>query len=189
MRGVRDVDRTVKYSGELSIRLDHFIIEGKSVAKEIVQHRDSVGILPLVETKNAGSKRNTESIFLVTQYRRAADAVLLEIPAGKLEDGESPLHAARRELAEEIGYRAKSLKPLVKCYLAPGYDTEFMTIFIARGLERIERGKLDDDENIRVRKMSLSLAIQKCLTGQIRDCKSIAALSTYAMISGHPYSR
>jgi len=188
MRGVRDVARTVKYSGELSIRLDRFILEGKSVAKEIVQHKDSVAILPLVENRSVGSRNNSDSVILVTQYRRAADAVLLEIPAGKLETGETPLRAARRELGEEIGYRAKSLKPLVKCYLAPGYDTEFMTIFLARGLERIERGKLDDDENIRVKKMSLSLAIQKCLSGQIRDCKSIAALSTYAMISGYSQS-
>src|SRR5438105_904381 len=138
MKGIRNIRSSKKYSGEISLRLDEFILDGRHIEKEIVEHRNSVGILAI----------DGGIVILVSQYRRAADAVLLEIPAGKLEQGETPLQAARRELVEEIGYKPKSLKPLVRCYLAPGYDTEYMTIFIARRLIKVQRGELDEDENI-----------------------------------------
>ncbi|HZT35612.1 MAG TPA: NUDIX hydrolase, partial [Nitrososphaera sp.] len=148
---------------------------GKTIQKEIVEHRQSVGILPLIPRDRNGS----EDVVLVTQYRRAADRVLLEIPAGKLEPGETPRQAAKREMAEEIGYGASKLEPLAKFYLAPGYDTEFMTLYVGTGLYKIERGQLDDDENILVRRLSLLSARSKCISGEIQDCKTIAAIFAY----------
>jgi len=157
------------YSGSsINLRKDKFSLNGKIVDKEIVGHQNSVGIVAI-----SGS-----SVILVTQYRRAANKVLLEIPAGKIEKDETPRQAAIREMAEEIGYTG-TLKPLLKCYLAPGYSTELMHVFIAMNLRKIVRGLLDDDENIRIKKMGLSAAIKKCLNGKIEDAKTIAALLAY----------
>lgn len=157
------------YSGGITLRKDRFSLNGKVIDKEIVEHRDSVGIVAL-----SGS-----DVILVTQYRRAAERVLLEIPAGKIEKGETPRQAAVREMAEEIGCSGK-LTPLLKWYLAPGYSTELMHVFVATNLRKIERGPLDDDENIRIRKMKLSAAIKKCLRGEIQDSKTVAALLAYS---------
>jgi ADP-ribose pyrophosphatase len=156
------------YSGGINLRKDKFSLNGKVVDKEIVGHQDSVGIVAVI-----GS-----SVILVTQYRHAANKMLLEIPAGKIEKDETPRQAAVREMAEEIGFSG-TLKPLLKWYLAPGYSTELMHVFVATNLREITRGLLDNDENIEIRKMRLSAAIKKCLNGNIEDAKTIAALLAY----------
>ncbi len=152
--------------------MDKFSVnEKKVVEKEIVEHQPSVGIIAAMED---------DSIILVRQYRRAADKILLEIPAGKIEAGETPMQAAVREMDEEIGYSGK-LKPFLKWYLAPGYDTEHMHLFIATSLAKIDkRRKMDDDEDIVVRRLKLSSAVRKCLDGGIEDAKTIAAIMAYA---------
>jgi ADP-ribose pyrophosphatase len=166
---VRDIESSVIYSGcSINLRKDKFLLNSKIIDKEIVEHQNSVGIVAI-----SGS-----SVILVTQYRRAANKVLLEIPAGKIEKNETPTQAAIREMAEEIGYTG-TLQPLLKYYLAPGYSTELMHVFVAMNLRKIVRGLLDDDENIRIRKMGLSAAIKKCLNGKIEDAKTIAALLAY----------
>jgi len=167
-KSVRIIQSNRIYSGGINLRKDKFSLNGKIIDKEIVGHQNSVGIVAIRE----------DSVILITQYRRAADKVLLEIPAGKIENGETPRKAAVREMAEEIGY-AGNLKPLSKWYLAPGYSTELMHIFIATNLREITRGPLDEDENIRRRKVRLSVAIKKCLNGKISDAKTIAALLAY----------
>jgi ADP-ribose pyrophosphatase len=160
--------------GSINLRKDKFLLNSKIIDKEIVGHQNSVGIVAI-----SGSS----SVILVTQYRRAANKVLLEIPAGKIEKDETPRQAAVREMAEEIGC-AGTLKPLLKWYLAPGYSTELMYVFVAMNLRKIARGLLDDDENIRVRKMRLGAAVKKCLNGEIEDAKTIAALLAYYSQSG-----
>jgi ADP-ribose pyrophosphatase len=101
---------------------------------------------------------------------------LLEIPAGKIEKGETPEVAALREMNEEIGYTG-NLTPLFQCYLAPGYDTEKMYFFLASDL-KISKKRLPQDvgEEIRIRRMSLSSALKRCISGKIIDCKTIAAV-------------
>lgn len=168
MRSIRVIESKMIYSGGINLSKDKFWLEGKVVDKEIVRHQNSVGIVAV-----KGS-----SVILVTQYRHAVNNVLLEIPAGKIEKDETPRDAAVREMAEEIGY-AGTLRPLLKCYLAPGYSTELMYVFVATNLREIRRGILDDDENIRIRKVSLSATIKKCLNGKIVDAKTIAALLAY----------
>ena len=168
-KGVQLIESSTIYSGSISLRNDKFSLNGKVIAKEVVEHKDSVGVVAI-----SGS-----DVILVTQYRRAAGKVLLEIPAGKMEKGETPEKAAAREMAEEIGYSGK-LKPLLRWYLAPGYSTEFMHVFVATNLRKVKRGALDDDENIRIRKMKLSAALKKCLDGEIQDCKTVAALFAYS---------
>jgi ADP-ribose pyrophosphatase len=169
MRGVRTIVSKRIYSGGIMLRKDRFSLSGRVIDKEVVEHQNSVGIVAL-----SGS-----NVILVTQYRRAAGRTLLEIPAGKIEKGETPRQAAVREMTEEIGYSGR-LEPLLKWYLAPGYSTELMHVFVATDLKKIERGHLDDDENIRIRKIKLSAAVRKCLSGEIQDSKTVAALLAYS---------
>ncbi len=166
---VRLIESKKLYDGVISLRKDKFLLNNRQVEKEIVEHRPSVGIIPV----------SGDSVILVTQYRRAADRTLLEIPAGKIEDGETPEQAAAREMDEEIGCTG-DLRPFLKWYLAPGYDTELMYLFVATNLRKIKsKRERDDDENIIVRKVKLDSAVKKCLDGQIQDCKTIAALLAY----------
>lgn len=166
---VKVISQKRVYSGAISLRRDRFSINGRVVEKEIVEHQPSVGILPV-----AG-----DSVILITQYRRAPDRTLLEIPAGKIETGETPRQAAVREMDEEIGYHG-TLEPFLKWYLAPGYDTELMHLFVATDLKKIARRRaMDDDENITARKVKLSAAVKKCFNGEIEDAKTIAAILAY----------
>lgn len=174
MRGVKVIESSRIYSGGINLTKDKFSLNGKIVDKEVVGHQDSVGIVAV-----RGS-----SVILVTQYRHAANKVLLEIPAGKIEKDETPRQAAVREMAEEIGCSG-TLRPLLKCYLAPGYSTELMHVFVATNLRQITRGLLDDDENIEIMKIRLSTAVKKCLNGNIEDAKTIAALLAYYYSQSH----
>lgn len=161
------------YSGEISIKVDKFKLNNKVIEKEIVEHLPSIGLIPIIDGN---------SILLVTQYRHAAGRTLLEIPAGKIERGERPKQAALREMREEIGYTGK-LFPLLQWYLAPGYDTELMYVFVATDLRKINKKEnLDVDENIKVKRTNLTAAIEKCINGEIEDCKTIAALLAYARL-------
>lgn len=173
---VRVIESKRVYSGAISMRRDRFEINGRPVEKEIVEHLPSVGILAMQEDG---------SLLLVEQYRRAPDMTLLEIPAGKIETGETPRQAAVREMNEEIGFAGR-LTPFLKWYMAPGYDTELMHLFIATGLKKArDRREMDDDENIVVRKVKLKSAVEKCFNGEIRDSKTIAAILAYHYYYSH----
>jgi ADP-ribose pyrophosphatase len=170
---IKIVESKKIYVGKLcSLRLDKFRFNDKIIEKEIVEHSPSVGMIPILDN---------EYILLVSQYRIAARKNLLEIPAGKIEQGETPRQAAFREMAEEIGYVGK-LVPLLKIYLAPGYNTELMYIYIATDLKKIKRARLDDDEIITIKRIKISTAIEKCISGQVEDSKSITTILTYARI-------
>jgi ADP-ribose pyrophosphatase len=155
------------YSGKISLKLYRYHMRNKILEKEIVEHQDSVGIVALDKKDN---------IILVEQFRIACRKNLLEIPAGKIENGETPHTAALREMNEEIGFCGR-LTPIFQCYLAPGYDTEKMHFFLASEL-KLSKKRLpqDKDEEIRIKRMTLSSAFEKCLSGQIIDCKTISAI-------------
>jgi len=168
------------YSGEILLRSDKFIIRDKIVEKEIVEHSDSVGIIPLDKNDN---------IILVEQFRIATRNILIEIPAGKIEKGETPEEAAMREMDEEIGYSGK-LTSLFQCYLAPGYVTEKMHFFLATNLKiSKKRHPLDEDEEIRIKRIKLNSALEKCLSGKILDCKTIAAIMYISKSKTKGYGR
>jgi ADP-ribose pyrophosphatase len=164
------------YSGNISLRLDKFKLNSKIIEKEIVEHLPSIGLIPIV---------NNTDILLVTQYRHAVGKNILEIPAGKIEKDETPEEAALREMGEEIGYTGK-ISPVMQWYLAPGYDTELMHLFVATNLKKVKKRSegLDDDENIVVKRMKFTSAIRKCINGEIQDAKTVAALLVYAKILG-----
>lgn len=155
------------YSGKISIRSYKYHLGDKIFEKEIVEHADSVGIIALDDKEN---------IILVEQFRVATKNSLVEIPAGKIEKGETPKDAAVREMIEEIGYCGQ-LRLLFQGYLAPGYDTEKMYFFLASKLKKSrEELPQDEDEAIKIKRMKLSRAVEKCISGNIVDCKTIAAI-------------
>lgn len=162
------------YSGNISLRLDKFKLNSKIIEKEIVEHLPSIGVIPVL---------NNADILFVAQYRHAVGKNILEIPAGKIEKDETPQQAALREMREEIGYTGR-LSPVMQWYLAPGYDTELMHVFVATNLKKIKKRvqDLDDDENIIVKRMKYTSAIKKCINGEFQDAKTVAAILVYAKI-------
>ena len=136
---------------------------GFEIKRSIVRHAGSA-VMMAVDDKRR--------ILLVRQYRLPARANLWELPAGKLDAGESALTAAKRELIEETGYRARHWKKLVSFYPSPGYISEKMTIFLATGLTAGEAQPMDD-ERIEVRWFSAKQVEQMIRTNKIEDGKTI----------------
>ena len=133
---------------------------------EIIEHGGSVVIIPVDENGN---------MLLVRQYRHAAEQDLLELPAGTLDDDEEPEVCAAREIREETGMQAGTLIKLGDFYLAPGYSTEFMHVFLATDLSYNPLAP-DADEFLSVKTVPVAEAIQRAERGEIPDAKSLAAL-------------
>ncbi len=116
------------------------------------------------------------TIVLVRQYRHAVGEELWEAPAGMIDPGEAPLETARRELVEETGYRAASLRPLFSMYPTPGFCQERIYFFVADGLTAGE-AQPDDDEAFEVRTWSLAEAWALVERDELRDAKTQIALA------------
>jgi ADP-ribose pyrophosphatase len=114
-------------------------------------------------------------ICFIRQYRLAAGKELLELPAGVLEVGEDPMAGAQREIREEVGMSAKYLKLIGEFFLAPGYSTERMYVYLADSLTPDPLPK-DEDELISLEKISITEAYRMVRLNQIEDAKSISAL-------------
>ena len=156
------------YTGRVfSIRQDRLRLpDGRESRLDIVDHSGSVVILPLDETGN---------LIFVRQYRHPAGAELLELPAGMLDPGESPLECARREVREETGLAAGRMVPLGSFFLAPGYSTERMHVYLASEL-RPDPLEADSDEFIQLERIPLEQVLLRARSGELCDAKSLAAL-------------
>ncbi len=156
------------YTGRaFSVRRDHLKTpDGNIVKYDIIEHIGSVIIVPVDENGQ---------MHFVRQYRHAAGLDLLELPAGTLEVDEPPFEAAAREIREEIGMSAENLWEIGSFYLAPGYSTELMHVFMATGLKHDPLDP-DTDEYLVVEKMPVAVALELALSGQMQDAKSLAAL-------------
>ena len=156
------------YTGRaFSVRRDHLLTpSGNTVQYDIISHIGSVSIVPVDENGQ---------IYFVRQYRHAAELDLLELPAGTLEPGEPPEEAAAREIREETGMAAQSLKKIGSFYLAPGYSTELMHVYLATGLTH-DPLEPDADEYLSVEKLPVAEALRLAESGQMQDAKSLAAL-------------
>jgi len=156
------------YDGRIiNLRVDTVLLpNGKMSQREIVEHHGAVAMVPLLDK---------ETVVLVRQYRRAAAAALLEIPAGTRDHDEDIELCARRELAEEIQYSAGRMVKLFHSYVAPGYSTEVIHTFLALDLTTTE-GHTDEDEFVEVVTLPLAEAIAKIGSGEIVDSKTISAL-------------
>ncbi len=141
--------------------------QGPVLEREIIRHPGAVVMLPLL---------NPETVILIRQYRYAAGQELWELPAGTLEPDETARDCAQRELAEEIGYQAGSLEKVHRFYVAPGYSTEAMDLFVARGLTSVEGVQGDDDEVITVVPMNQAAVHQLMTDGQVLDAKTLVGL-------------
>jgi len=140
--------------------------DGRETKYEIVEHGGSVIIIPV---------DNDGNLHFVRQYRHAAGMDLLELPAGT-RDGEEPFEeCAAREIREETGMEAGMLKKVGEFYLAPGYSTEFMAVFLATDLKHNPL-EADDDEFLSVEKIPLKDALIMAERGEMPDAKSLAAL-------------
>jgi len=156
------------FSGRaFTIRRDSLRLpDGHQTRLDIVEHTGSVVLVPVDAEGN---------LLFVRQYRHAAGLELLELPAGTLEKGEAPEACARREVREETGMAAGSLEHLGEFYLAPGYSTENMHVYLATGL-RLDPLEADADEFLIVEKLPLKKALEMAETGRIPDAKTLAAL-------------
>jgi len=139
---------------------------GNETTLEIIEHGGSVVLVPVDDDGN---------LLLVRQYRHAAAQDLLELPAGT-RNGEEPFEeCAAREIREETGMEAGKLQKVGEFFLAPGYSTELMVVFIATAL-KYNPLDADDDEFLVVEKMSLKKIMQIVKSGQMLDAKTLAAL-------------
>jgi ADP-ribose pyrophosphatase len=147
---------------------------GAENVREVIRHNGSVVILAVDESKNP---RDPE-VILERQYRHAAGQFLLELPAGRVEPGEATLAAAKREMIEETGYRAKRWTLLTKYFASPGFLGEWMQIYLARDI-RIGEAQPEADEQIDVIRMPLSEALALASANKIHDGKTLIALMLY----------
>lgn len=151
----------------VTLRVDTVALpDGRTSTREVVEHSQSVTILPVDDRGN---------VLLERQYRRAVDAWMVEAPAGGMNPGEDPEQAARRELKEETGYDARKLEHLVSFYVSPGFCTELMHVFLATGLVAGQTA-LEDDEYIQVETVPLAQALEMVQRGEIQDGKTVTAL-------------
>jgi ADP-ribose pyrophosphatase len=147
---------------------------GVRARRDVIRHSGSIVVLAVEEPARAG-KAAEPRILLERQYRHAAQSMMWELPAGRIDDGETALTAAKRELLEETGYSARQWKRILHFYVSPGFLDETMTIYLARGL-RAGVAQPEADERIGVRFFGLSEAKRMALHGRIRDAKTIAGI-------------
>lgn len=164
------------YKGKVFSVYSDEVIEPTGVrnTREVIRHSGSVVILAVDESKNP---QDPEIIF-ERQYRHAAGQFLLELPAGRREPNEPPLAAAKREMIEETGYRAKRWTLLTKYFASPGFLGEWMQIYLARDI-REGKAQPEDDEQIEVLRVPLSQALALAASNRIHDGKTLIGLLLY----------
>jgi nudix-type nucleoside diphosphatase (YffH/AdpP family) len=163
---------TIVYAGRVvTLRLESLPIgAGRVAQREIVEHAPGAAIVALDDDGQ---------VLLVRQHRPAVAAFVLELPAGLVDPGETPLECARRELAEETGYAAEHLQALAQFYTSPGFCTEVLHVFAARGLRPVEVAR-DEEEEIELVRLPLNAAIERVLHGEMSDAKTITGLLAFA---------
>jgi len=161
------------------VRVDRVLMPGGGEAeREVVEHPGAAAVLALL-----GGDR----VVLVEQYRHAAGASLIELPAGIVEPGEDPLDCARRELAEETGYVAASWERLARFYSSPGFTDEVIDVYLARDLAA-GQGRPEPGKDVRRLEVALGEALDMARRGDIRDGKTVAALYALADRQRRPRS-
>jgi ADP-ribose pyrophosphatase len=162
----------VLYAGKVfGVRQD-VVIEpgGVETTRDVVTHSGSVVLLPILRDGR---------IVMIRQYRHTVGDFLLEVVAGRMEPGESPLTAARRELAEETGYRAKRFVKMMNVFPTPGFVSERMIAYCATGLTPGPTNP-DADERIELKPLPLKALLSMIHKGDIHDMKSVACILYYA---------
>ncbi|HHY41396.1 MAG TPA: NUDIX hydrolase [Thermoanaerobacterales bacterium] len=156
------------FSGHLlKLRVDEVLLpNGRKSTREIVEHPGAVAVVAIT---------GNDEVLLVRQYRKAVERELLEIPAGKLEKGESKETCVKRELMEETGYYPNELEYLTSFYTSPGFSNEIIHLFLGKKLIRKAKDA-DFDEYLQAEKVPFKEVLDKIKSGEIIDSKTITGL-------------
>ncbi len=175
------ISSEIVYRGPLFLVHHDKLIEpgGLHSEREVIRHNGSVVILAIDKSKN----KKDPWIVMERQYRHAANQFLWELPAGKMDAGEDPLAAAKRELKEETGYSAKKWSPLVEYWASPGFLGETMKVYLAEGLIAGEATP-EEDERIDFRLVKLSDVLKMIKKGAIHDGKTLVSVLLYLQSKG-----
>ena len=178
-RESRLISSRLAYKGKVfSVFTDKVEEPGGSInVRDVIRHSGSVVVLAVDESKNP----NDPDIVFERQYRHAAGQFLIELPAGRVEPEETTLAAAKRELIEETGYRAKRWTLLTKYFASPGFLGEFMQVFLAEGLT-LGDAQPEYDEQIEIEMMPLSRLLKMIDEGKIHDGKTLISVMLYARL-------
>jgi ADP-ribose pyrophosphatase len=162
------LSREDKFSGRFfQVHVDQVRLpNGRQAQRDVVDHVPGVAILAMDERNN---------VLTVTQYRYVFSKPLLEIPAGKLEEGEDPALGALRELREETGAVPDEFLPMGRILPAPGCYGEVLYLFLARGL-RVGESQPDEDEFLIQERIPFDEMVHRCVNGEIEDAKTVAAV-------------
>lgn len=169
------LDKKSVFKGKvlLDVHLDKVMLpNGTEVRLECIKHPGAAAVVPFL-TK--------DEIILIRQYRPVVDKYIWEIPAGTLHRGESPLRCAKRELAEEIGYKARCIRYIARIYTTPGFTNERIHIYKATSLEKVKLNP-DADEILSVRSFTVDKIRRMCKRNRIMDAKTITGLSMCGII-------
>jgi len=169
MKEPRLVSRREIYQGRVfGVTVDRFADDERGVEFdiEIVLHNGGAGVLPVTDDG---------TIVLIRQWRYPLGRYSLEIPAGRIEQGDDPETTARRELEEETGLRANRVEPLAEINSGPGFTTERLYLYLATGLTSSSQN-LDEDERVEVVHLSIDEALAAVDDGRIDDAKTVVAI-------------
>jgi ADP-ribose pyrophosphatase len=164
----KTLNKETVYRGKIiSVDIEEVELPNGQLAKrEIVRHQGAVGILAVT---------SENKMLMVRQFRKPLDRTIIEIPAGKLEQGENPLQCAKRELKEETGFDAQVFKPITSFYTSPGFANEILHLYWADELTSGEATP-DEDEFVDILEVSLQQAFDYIESGEIIDAKTILAV-------------
>ncbi len=164
------IKKTKKYKGKnINIALYETKLNGTRISQEIVEQGNVVAILAI----------DGDEAILVNEFRYPVGYVL-EIPAGTVDKGETPLKCAKRELLEETGYKAKKIEHLIRFFPKLGYNTQIIDCYVATELTKISEPNLDEDELITVKKIKFKKLLNMINNGKIYGSYTICAVMIYA---------
>lgn len=164
------IKKTKKYKGKnINIALYETKLNGTRISQEIVEQGNVVAVLAI----------DDDEVILVNEFRYPVGYVL-EIPAGTVDKGETPLKCAKRELLEETGYKAKKIEHLIRFFPKLGYNTQIIDCYVATELTKISEPNLDEDELITVKKIKFRKLLNMINNGKIYGSYTICAVMIYA---------